>query len=191
MQCDNNSLNSLDVTQNTALVWLHCFNNSINSLDVTQNTALTRLWCQSNSLTTLNIANGNNGNISGGLFDASSNPSLTCIQVDDATWSTTNWTNIDATASFSTNCSVGIDEQANNIILSLYPNPVNNQMTIEIEEQIGTITIMDVMGKTIPIAIGTITTTNNTINVSGLTKGIYFLQVQTDKGLVSKKFIKE
>jgi hypothetical protein len=37
-------------------------------------------------------------------FDATNNPDLTCIQVDDAAYSTTNWTNIDATASFSTDC---------------------------------------------------------------------------------------
>ncbi|PCI95743.1 MAG: hypothetical protein COB15_11850 [Flavobacteriales bacterium] len=42
-------------------------------------------------------------------------------------------------------------------------------------------------GKTIETFIPT----SNNINVYDLTKGIYFLQVQTDKGVVSKKFIKE
>ena len=33
-----------------------------------------------------------------------SNPNLTCINVDDVTYSTNNWTNIDAQHYFSTNC---------------------------------------------------------------------------------------
>uniref|UniRef100_UPI0040497753 T9SS type A sorting domain-containing protein n=1 Tax=Flavobacterium sp. TaxID=239 RepID=UPI0040497753 len=32
---------------------------------------------------------------------------------------------------------------------------------------------------------------NNQINLSGLTTGIYILQLETDKGLVTKKIIKE
>ncbi|MEI6061921.1 MAG: choice-of-anchor Q domain-containing protein, partial [Bacteroidota bacterium] len=37
-------------------------------------------------------------------FDATINPSLTCIQVDDAAWSTDNWLNKDDAASYSTDC---------------------------------------------------------------------------------------
>ena len=43
------------------------------------------------------------------------------------------------------------------------------------------------LGKTIE----TIVTPNNTIDVSYLTKGVYFLQVKTDKGWINKKFIKK
>ena len=55
LQCYNNDLHSLDVTQNTALILLNCNDNSIASLDVTQNTALLRLDCYNNSLTTLDV----------------------------------------------------------------------------------------------------------------------------------------
>ena len=40
-------------------------------------------------------------------FNATNNPNLTCINVDDVTYSTTNWTNIDAQHYFSTNCTTG------------------------------------------------------------------------------------
>ena len=43
------------------------------------------------------------------------------------------------------------------------------------------------MGKTLE----TIVTPNNTVDVSHLTKGIYFLQIQMNNTLVSKKFIKK
>ncbi len=38
LECHNNSLTSLDVSQNTALTFFYCYNNSISSLDLSQNT---------------------------------------------------------------------------------------------------------------------------------------------------------
>ena len=85
------------------------------------------------------------------------------------------------------NQSVSINEQNTIHNLSIYPNPVNSQLSIDSEEKIETIAITDIMGKTIE----TIVTPNNTIDVSYLTKGVYFLQVKTDKGWINKKFIKK
>ena len=53
-------------------------------------------------MTYLNLKNGNNTNFIG--FNAINNPSLTCIQVDDVPYATTNFTNIDNTVSFSEYC---------------------------------------------------------------------------------------
>jgi len=57
-----------------------------------------------NSLTSLNVKNGNNTNFTN--FNATNNPNLTCIEVDDAAYSTANWLNIDAASSFSVDCSL-------------------------------------------------------------------------------------
>jgi len=102
IECYNNKLTSLNVSLNASLENLYCYNNSITSLDISKNTSLSYFECNDNSLTLLNVKNGNNINF--GSFNATNNSALTCIQVDDATWSTTNWSNIDATASFNTNC---------------------------------------------------------------------------------------
>jgi len=187
LKCNDNSLSSLDVIQNTALTRLDCNNNSISSLDVTQNTALNILFCHANSLISLNVANGNNSNFI--AFNATSNLNLTCIEVDNVAYSTTNWTNIDATTSFGLNCgAVGITEPIAPNNLSIYPNPTTSHITINNEElNIENILIMDVTGKVITSSI----TTSTTIYVNNLIKGIYFLQVQTDKGLFTNKFIKE
>jgi len=40
----------------------------------------------------LDVRNGYNTNILDSMFSCSSNPNLTCINVDDAAWSNTNWT---------------------------------------------------------------------------------------------------
>ena len=104
LYCSNNSLTTLNVSNNTALIQLSCSHNLLTTLNVSSNTVLTDLYCFYNSLTNLNVANGNNTNFIG--FVANNNPNLTCITVDNVAYSTTNWTNIDAASSFSTNCSV-------------------------------------------------------------------------------------
>ena len=38
-------------------------------------------------------------------FQTTNNPNLTCINVDDTTYSNSNWTNIDPQSYFSNNCS--------------------------------------------------------------------------------------
>jgi len=43
------------------------------------------------------------------------------------------------------------------------------------------------LGKTVKTIIGNV----NTVNVSDLTRGIYFIQIQTERGMVNSKFIKE
>lgn len=84
---------------------LYCDYNTLTTLDVSNNKTLVNLSCGSNSLTNLNVANGNNINMGNFDFIALNNPDLECIQVDDVNYSTANWKGIDATASFSENCS--------------------------------------------------------------------------------------
>ena len=109
--CDENFLTSLDVSQNAALEALWCQGNQLTILDVIDNTAIVRLECQDNQLTFLNVANGSNINMNYSyLFNATSNPNLTCIEVDDAEWSTVNWPNIDPQTSFSGDCTSSITE---------------------------------------------------------------------------------
>jgi hypothetical protein len=55
LDCRNNQITSLDVSQNIALTELVCQDNQITSLDVSQNIALTQLWCTQNLLTNLNV----------------------------------------------------------------------------------------------------------------------------------------
>lgn len=126
LECNNNLLTSLDVTQNTSLSTINCSynlltnidvtniiglqtlicnNNQLSSLNLTQTLGINLLDCSDNQLTCLNLKNGTNY-ISGLTIDATNNPMLTCIEVDDVAWSTTNWTNIDAQTLFSTNCPI-------------------------------------------------------------------------------------
>jgi len=102
LNCIDNQLTSLDVSKNTALEQLFLVTNDLTSLDVSKNTALIRLWCNSNQLTSLNIKNGVTTQLT--KFIATENPNLTCIETLDPTYATTNWTDIDAGATFSLSC---------------------------------------------------------------------------------------
>ncbi len=55
LSCHQNQLTSLDVSKNTALIYLFCFLNNLTTLDVSKNTALTTLWCYQNQLTSLDV----------------------------------------------------------------------------------------------------------------------------------------
>ena len=130
LECYFNQITNLNLTQNIALTNLQCAQNSLTSLDVSNNTALTQLGCEVNQLTSLDLRNGNNQNLLN--FNVTSNPNLTCINVDDVTYSTNNWTNIDAQHYFSTNCSVPNSVQEIINTISLYPNPTSEEITISI-----------------------------------------------------------
>ena len=105
LECAYNQLTSLDVSQNTLLNLLFCDYNLLTSLDVSQNTALVEFGCSYNELTCLDVSNGNNINVF--TFYAVGNPNLTCIEVDDAEYSSDDfyWTmGIDSQMYFSEDC---------------------------------------------------------------------------------------
>lgn len=80
LDCYNNNLTSLDVSNNTNLTRLHCADNQITQLDVSNIPSLNQVHCQNNQLVELNLANGNNDNFI--YMKSYNNPNLTCIQKD-------------------------------------------------------------------------------------------------------------
>lgn len=59
LNCSNNNITSLDVSQNTNLETLQCSTNKMKQLDISKNAELTNLDCSSNELTALDITNCN------------------------------------------------------------------------------------------------------------------------------------
>jgi hypothetical protein len=81
----------------------------------------------------------------------------------------------------------GIDKEIATTHFSVYPNPASSQITIDTEENIETIKIIDVTGK----IVETKTSNNTTINVDQLMKGLYILEIKTENGIVHNRFIKK
>lgn len=82
------------------------------------------------------------------------------------------------------------EKNNNNISLILSPNPATNELRFEISNKIEltNLTIIDINGRevySIERSIG------NSVNISNLSQGIYLLKLMTDRGLISRKFIKE
>lgn len=104
LQVLNISHNQIKSIRTDSLASLREFNggyNSLAELDFRNNTALISLTCDSNHLTALRINNGNNNNLA--AFNATNNPGLTCIEVDDPNAVPSGWQK-DNIASYSKNC---------------------------------------------------------------------------------------
>ena len=99
----SNMITEIDLKGHTSLSSLACNSNELTILDLMDNVSLTTVSCKSNQLTSINIQNGTNTNITS--FDATNNPDLTCIEVDDTVFSISapGWDK-DAIASYSLDC---------------------------------------------------------------------------------------
>ena len=78
---------------------------------------------------------------------------------------------------------VGIKQFPETIDVHIFVNS-SGKIVVETPHQINRLTVFDFTGRLIT------TGTQSKLNVNFLNTGIYILQVATDKGLVSKKFIK-
>lgn len=80
INCSNNLLTSIN-THEAYDLSLDCSNNQLTKLNLPGNAGLIKLYCTSNQLTILNVRNGQNDLLTD--FNATDNPDLTCIMVDD------------------------------------------------------------------------------------------------------------
>lgn len=77
-------------------------------------------------------------------------------------------------------------QESKTFVITLYPNPTSEVLSIQSQEKISRAEIYDFTGKLVlqsPV-IGKI------INVNSLSKGTYFIKLHTEKGIVNSKFIK-
>ena len=190
LNCEANALTSLDLSNNINLTHLNCNQLQITELDLSNNVNLVEVDFRSDSsLITVNLKNGNNTAITS--FQANSNPALICIDVDDIAYSTANWTNIDAGASFTSTCFTNITTTKNISNLQVYPNPTQNALTVDLGAIHSTvnINISNAIGQRVQAA----NYTNSQIldlNLEGLA-GWYFIQIETEKGSETVKVLKQ
>ena len=181
LDCNHNQLTSLDLTANPTLKYLHCSYNLLTSLDLSANPALFNLYCPYNQLTSLNVQNGNNINFTN--FNATNNPNLTCIEVDNEEWSTENWTHIDAGAIFSENCQSGFNQPSAETAFRIFPNPSDGNFTISCGSMKNSqLIVTNILGEIIYSA--NMNTDNAEINFTSEPKGIYFFQLLSNSNVL-------
>ncbi len=198
LTCRDNQLSSLDVSNNPVLLNLGCERNQLSTLDVSNNPDLYYFYCGENQLSSLNLMNGNNTYI--GYIMADTNPNLYCIEVDDSTWSTANWTDttfyqFDSIASFSNNCTTNTYDKLKTQELKLAPNPFNEKLSVLLPENTNAdnieIVLYNVLGKQIKVSTEK---ANNEIIINGanLHSGIYFVEIrEQNKVIGNAKLIKQ
>lgn len=70
---------------------------------------------------------------------------------------------------------------------NIYPNPANDKINISGDlDQIQQVEITGISGN----VISTSSLDNNTVDVSGLTAGVYFVAIRTESGVYTQRFIK-
>jgi len=180
LDCHANQISSLDLSRNIYLWGLDCHSNALISLDLSSNTLLRGLDCHDNQLEILDIRNGNNNQITNNYFDSRGNSNLTCIYVDDVTYSETTWTQVDATSHFVHNenecesyLSVSDLEDAETIVYG--PNPVREYLQIQSDMVIRNVSVYNQFGQEVFNKI--IDNQQAVINFSTFESGLYFVKI--------------
>ena len=170
-----------------SLTILNCYDNELTSLDVSNNALLKVLNCAYNQLTSLDVRNGNNSTIT--YFDSETNPDLTCIFVDDPAYSSANWPYIDPNSTFVANeeeCSlVSVVVNTFELGISVYPNPTNNYLFIEGNKNSISVSIYNLLGKKVMSVKNT-----NRVDVRDLSNGVYTIRISDGVSQTDRKFIK-
>lgn len=194
----NNPIANLDISNNLALESIGIYYTSITDLDLSNHPNIQSVLCYNGLLETLNLQNGNNSNTSKPIkrsqilssLDATNNPNLLCIQVDNvaSAESNSNWLK-DAFAIYSLDCASTLGVEKNDIsnLVELYPNPVKDVLTIKYVDAVNNIEIYNLMGK----KIKSFEQPNKKIQLNEIQSGIYFFMITTDFGTVVKKVVKE
>ena len=127
---NNNMITDVDVTNNLLLAIISCDNNPLTTIDLRRNTALSSFVGRFTTLQTIDLRNGNNMNITS--INATNNPDLDCIFVDDVNFSNANFgIGIDANTSFAaseaecggTSCQISVDTLMNIEVIGSYILP--------------------------------------------------------------------
>ena len=145
-------------------------------IDLSQNGLLDFVAFSNTQISAINFKNGNNANVSS--FEAENVPNLTCIVVDDADYSSTNWNYVDAQVNFvetTGECTpLSISEKEFKTI-TVFPNPTNGIVQIRTDESIHSILVYSSVGK----LVMSHSYPTRSIDLSGLEKGVYFITVKT------------
>ena len=142
LTCNDNNLVAIDFSELINLTDLNCQINNLSALILNENYFLESVICSYNDLNYFNIQNNNNTNIT--YFDATNNPNLYCLEVDDVNYSTTNWsTGIDPQAAFGVDCYTQIpDNNFEQALIDLgYDSTLNTFVTTSRIENITSLSV--------------------------------------------------
>jgi alpha-D-ribose 1-methylphosphonate 5-phosphate C-P lyase len=88
---------------------------------------------------------------------------------------------------------MGIEQHSlNNEQIMIYPNPANEEIKVISEQPtVNSVEIYNLLGEKIYSTLITENRSAITINIATFSKGVYFVKVNTAKGMDVKKIVKE
>lgn len=138
LNCDSNKISFARFVNLPNLIGINCANNKLIGLDFSHNKGLKSLDCSNNSLKSLNICNDSTSKIN--YLNTKGNPDLYRICVDDRTFATSTFSNIDLGVVFNDiDCKTGLIPDINFETALTTQNVDNNGIT-------GTISLIDTIG---------------------------------------------
>ena len=74
---------------------------------------------------------------------------------------------------------------------NVYPNPVNDKLYVETDAEIEEVIIYDIYGRVQNLRNSETQKLRNSIDVTNLNSGVYFVKVVTEKGETVQRFVKK
>ena len=191
--CDHNFIEGFfDTSQNIELNYFTCLDNNITGFNLSQNINLETFGAPSNPIQELDVRNGNNENMQ--TFDVSDSEGLKCILVDDtnATY-LEDWLK-DSGTTFVNNqqeCDAlgGADIASQSFII--YPNPASNEVFLNLPNKgfNGLVTISNNLGQVLEKNEPSEKEALIVLDVSGYSRGIYFITIRSGSEMTTKKLV--
>jgi hypothetical protein len=174
-----NDVTSLDFSNNPLLENMRCDFNEMVTLDLSMCPNLVSFGCYAcDSLETVNIQNGNNSNFTS--FQVNNSANVNCVQVDDVSYSTMNWTSVDDPAVYSVDCSLSSLDEQGLLEVTCYPNPVSDQVTIVASQPIERVQIYSEIGSVVLEEVPH--SLSASLNLSQLSTGVYMVHIYSESG---------
>jgi len=187
------TVTELDLSNNSLLYhFVILESDTITELDLSANNNINDLRIiNSDGLTQINLKSGANSNISFLRIQYCDN--LACVQVDDpdAVIAGTDppydaWI-IDEGPIITEDCFLGVEDVILESQIAIYPNPAQNILNINSDIFINSVQVYDVLGRLVLQE----SNPTNQLDVSKISRGLLFVKLEMDIGIITKKIIKE
>ena len=205
LDCANNHLTAIILTGCTHLEELYCYLNHLTAIDLSNLDALTEFAGDAQTIE-LTLDNDGNGNficaipLNEPTFDE---PAISyeagILQSTDPTIASTGFTVETGNSEFQlsgmmsfTYTGVGIAETVPALSVQVYPNPTNDELRVTSDElRVTSIEVYDVYGKKVSQISYPKSHISNLIDISHLQAGSYLLRINTEKGSIMQKVVKQ
>ncbi len=86
-------------------------------------------------------------------------------------------------------CTVGLNEQAGDLKVSVFPNPASDYLNIQTNQSVSEVRVLNVLGE--EALVSSLNENNSLINIQALKSGVYFVEMKVVGNLSRVMFVKQ